>query len=147
KTDHVFPGETELSEYTKSIEDLLVEEGLVTREQIFEALKTERGSAPLCLLRLGLLAEKDFTQVWARHSGLHVRFVNPSEITEHLLQRFPETQAVELAALPIEQKENLISMAFREPPTSLQLVQLSRQMGAAIEPFLAPPSNINFSRN
>src|SRR5436853_5822771 len=49
KTAHVFPGEAELSEYKKNIEDLLVEEGLATREQISQALKVVRAaSAPLC---------------------------------------------------------------------------------------------------
>jgi len=147
KTAHVFPGEAELSEYTKTVEDLLVEEGLVTREQIFQALRVEQGSAPLCLLRLGLLAEKDFTQVWAKHSGLEVRFANPHEIPEPLLGRFPETQSIQAAAIPLEHKENLLSMGFREPPTSLQLAQISRQMGTSVQPFLVTPSNLAYARN
>jgi bacteriophage N4 adsorption protein B len=70
KTSHVFPGEAELREFKRTIEDLLVEEGLATREEIFQALKVEKGSsAPLALLRLGLLDEKSFTDVWARYSG------------------------------------------------------------------------------
>jgi len=147
KTSHVFPGEAELSEYTKSIEDLLVEEGLATREQIFQALKVQQGSAPLCLLRLGLLDEKQFTDIWAKHSGLDVRVINPHEIPEAFLRRFPEAQAMTAAALPFEEKERLLQMAFREPPTSLQLAQLSRQMGVSVQPFLARPSNLAYSRN
>src|SRR6266850_40183 len=87
KTAHVFPAEAQLAEYTKTIEDLLVEEGLVTHEQIVQALRMERGaSAPLSLLRMGLLDEKQFTAIWARHSGLAVRLVDPSQISTSLLQ-------------------------------------------------------------
>src|ERR1043166_1209936 len=147
KTSHVFPGEAELSEYTKSIEDLLVEEGLATREQIFDALKSGRGSAPFCLLRLGLLSEKDFTGVWARHSGLSTRLFDPHEIPDALLRRFPESQSLEMEAMPIGEKERLLQMAFAEPPSSQHLAQLSRQLGLSVQPFLMRPSMLEFARD
>lgn len=147
KTAHVFPGEAELAEYTKSIEDLLVEEGLVTREQIFEALKVEKGSAPLCLLRLGLLDEKHFTEVWCKYSRLGVRLINPYEVPQDLLRRFPETQSLELEAFPVEQKENQVVIAFREPPDAKQLERLGQQFGTKVQPVLARPSNLMFSRD
>jgi adsorption protein B len=148
KTTHVFPGEAELSEYKKTIEDLLVEEGLATREQIFQALKLEKsGSAPLCLLRLGLIDEIQFTEVWAKHSGLDVQFVNPFDIPESLLRRFPEEQSLKLEAIGVEEDDSHIRMVFREPPTSEQLERLKRQLGADIKPALARPSSIAFARN
>src|SRR5206468_817941 len=100
KTAHVFPAEAELAEYTKTIEDLLVEEGLVTHEQIVQALRVEKAaSAPLALWRMGLLDEKQFTAIWARHSGLAVRAVDPSQISMRLLQRFPEHRALHFQAM------------------------------------------------
>lgn len=147
KTTHVFPGEAQLAEYTKSIEDLLVEEGLATREQIFEALKLERGSAPLCLLRMGLLEEKHFTDVWSKYSRLEIRFVNPYEIPQDLLRKFPEKQSLELEAMPIALRENHVLMVFREAPAKEQLEKLHQQFGLTIQPFLARPSNIIFCRD
>src|SRR5438552_8572866 len=79
KTSHVFPAEAELAEYAKTIEDLLVEEGLVTHQQIVEALRLDRPdrgspsrstSAPLPLLRMRLLNETQFTSAWGKHSRL-----------------------------------------------------------------------------
>jgi bacteriophage N4 adsorption protein B len=148
KTSHVFPSEAVLSAYTKTVEDLLVEEGLVTRDQIADALqKVGAGSAPLCLLRLGLLAEKDFTTIWSRHSGLPVRFVNPYEVPLEVLRRFPETDSVERGAIPVTEQGGRLVMAFREPPTAGGLKQLSEQLGQPLEPVLAQPSNIEFSRH
>jgi len=148
KTTHVFPGEAELSEYRKTIEDLLVEEGLATRDQILQALEIGKaGSAPLCLLRLGLIDEKQFMEVWAKHSGVGVRFINPFDIPDELLRRFPEKQSLELEAIPVEQKAGRILMAFREPPAAGQLEQLGRLFGANLQPVLARPFSIAFARN
>lgn len=148
KTAHVFPGEAQLSEYRKSIEDLLVEEGLATREQIFQALKMEKaGSAPLNLLRMGLLDEQQFTQIWARHSALPVRFINPYEVSPILLRRFPEPQSVALESLPVEQRQDRTTVAFREPPANGVIPRIREYTGGGIEPFLARPSNIAYARD
>jgi adsorption protein B len=148
KTAHVFPGDAELSEYRKSIEDLLVEEGLATREQIFQALKVEKGgSAPLNLLRMGLLDEKQFTQIWSRHSSLPIRFVNPYDVSPNLLGRFPESQSLALQSLPVAQPEHHIDVAFREPPATEVQARLTGQLGGPVAPFLAQPSNIGYARD
>ena len=148
KTTHTFPGEAELSEYRKTIEDLLVEEGMATRDQIFQALKVEKsGSAPLCLLRLGLIDEKQFTEVWAKPSGLGVRFINPFDIAPDLLRRFPERQSLEFEAIPVKAEEGRLLMAFREPPGLEQLERLSRQLDLDVQAVLARPSSIAFARH
>jgi adsorption protein B len=148
KTAHSFPGEAELAEYTKTIEDLLVEAGLVTREQIAQALQLEpSGSAPLRLLRLGLLGERHFTEIWARHSGLPERFVDPAEVPGTLLRRFPETRSLELEALPVAQKAEHVLVAFREPPGEALVSNLERQFGKPVEAVLARPANIAFARD
>jgi adsorption protein B len=148
KTAHVFPGEAELREYAKTIEDLLVEQGLVTREQIFEALKTESGgSAPLCLLRLGLLDEEQFTGIWARHSGLPVRRLHPALLPLPILRRFPEAHSKQCQALPLEITNAHLVIAFREPPAPIQLRQLTRQLGQPVQPVLTWPSSLDYARD
>jgi len=148
KTAHVFPGEAELSEYIKTIEDLLIEEGLATHEQILHALQVEKaGSAPLCLLRMGLLDEKDFTQIWSKHSRLEARFINPAEIPAAPLRRFREADSLKLEAIPIEQKDDQLVMAFREPPGSELVARLNQQLGLRVQPVLSRPSNISYARD
>jgi hypothetical protein len=148
KTAHTFPAEADLAEYTKSIEDLLVEEGLVTREQIFDAVRLARGaSVPFALLRMGLLSEEDFTSVWAKHSGLDVRFIDPYRIPDDLFRGFPERQSMELRAVPVGQQDGRITVAFHEPPTALQLEALQPRFGRPVLPVLARGSNLAFARN
>jgi adsorption protein B len=159
KTAHLFPREQELAEFTRTIEDLLVEDGLVTREQIDQALRFEQPragsegrvtralSTPLCLLRMGLLDEKQFTNAWARHSRLQVRTFNPYEVPHSLLRRLPEQESIRLQAVPVEQREGGVTIAFCEPPAPEQLERLTRQFNASVRPVLARPSNLESVRD
>ena len=149
KTMHVFPGEAELSEYKRSIEDLLVAEGLVTRDQIVQALETQKDvSVPLALLRLGLIDEKQFTDIWSKYSHLTVQAINPSEVPGNLLFQFSEKQSAALEIIPVSQQNGTVLLALREPPTNGQLEQLRAQFGGQnIEAVLARPENIKFVRN
>jgi len=148
KTNHVFPAESELAEYTKTIEDLLIEEGLVTQEQIVRALKLEKGgSAPLSLLRMGLLDENQFTSIWAKHSGLATRLIDPDQIPISILERFDESKSLRHQTIPAAEIEQRLQMVFLEPPTSAELANLSRELRMTLEPFLGLPSSIAFARN
>ncbi|MCX6895972.1 MAG: hypothetical protein NTZ16_10840 [Verrucomicrobia bacterium] len=149
KTMHVFPGEAELSEYKRSIEDLLVAEGLVTRDQIVQALETQKDvSVPLALLRLGLIDEKQFTDIWSKYSHLPVKAVNPSEVPGNLLLQFSEKQSAALEIIPVSQHNGTVLLALREPPANGQLDQLRARFGGqTIEAVLARPENIKFVRN
>ena len=149
KTAHVFPGVSELSEYERSIEDLLVAEGLVTREQIMTAIKMEKGaSVPLALLRLGLLEEKQFTDVWSKYSRLEVLPVTPSEVPGALLKQFGEAQSVQLNAIPVGERNGAVLLALREPPLRGQLEGLRASFGGKpVSAVLAQPSNLSFVRD
>jgi bacteriophage N4 adsorption protein B len=147
KTAHVFPTEAELAEYRETIEDLLVEEGLVTREQILQALQLEKSaSAPLALLRMGLLQEKDFTDAWARFSKLPVRWIDASEVPLDVIEKFPESQSLKWEAMPVAKENGDIVVSFREPPGGEALRQLSEQLGAPLRPYLTRPSSISWAR-
>ena len=148
KTAHVFPGEAELSEYKRTIEDLLVSEGLVTREQIVAALEVEKvNSVPLALLRLGLLDEKQFTEIWAKYSKLSVRTISLAEVAPALFKELPEKKSIELAAVPINEEAGSVVLAVREPVAEGQGMELKQLFGGKkIQPVLAHPSNIELVR-
>ncbi len=147
KTAHVFPTESELAEYTETIEDLLVEQGLATREQIFQALKLQQGSsAPLSLFRMGLLPEKDFTEVWSKYSRLPVTLIDPARLPAELLQRFPESKSMELEALPFGVQNGKLQFGFREPPTQNALRHLQQLFERDLESHLVRPSNLAWAR-
>lgn len=148
KTAHVFPGEAELREYKRTIEDLLISEGLVTREQIVAALEMERGaSVPLALLRLGLLNEKQFTEIWSKYSRLPVKSFQLAEVQTPLLKKFAEQQAIELGVVPVREEDGSVVLGLREPLAEDQVRQLRAVFGGKeIRPALCVPSNLEFLR-
>ncbi|MFM2293815.1 MAG: putative transrane bacteriophage adsorption protein [Verrucomicrobiota bacterium] len=149
KTMHVFPGTAELQEYERSIEDLLVAEGLVTRQQIVTALEHQKNaSVPLALLRLGLIEEHQFTDVWAKHSHLPVMAVAPSEVSRNLFKEYSEKRSLENEAVPIGEQNGEYFLAFREPPAPGQTEKLRANFGGKkLNPVLMRPSNLRFVRD
>jgi hypothetical protein len=76
-----------------------------------------------------------------------VRLVDPNQIAVRILERFPEIESIKFEAMPAAEFEQRMMVVFREPPTSVQLAEISRHLQMAVQPFLAPPSNIIFARN
>lgn len=148
KTTHVFPGQAELAEYSRSIEDLLVEAGLVSKEQVDAAERQRQGeSMPYTLLRLGLIDETQFTEVWCRHSNLPQRLINPYDIPPDLLRLLPEGDAAEAHAIPLGREEDRVLVAFREPPDDARIARLAALLKSPIHTVLSRPSNIAFALN
>ena len=100
-------------------------------------------------LTLGSFTDPDQANLVTKtnSSGLGVRFINPFDIPEDLLRSFPEKQSLELGAIPVEQEQGRLLMAFREPPASGQVERLRRQFGLSVRPLLARPSSIVFARH
>ena len=148
KTAHVFPGEAELSEYKRTIEDLLVSEGLVTREQIVAALEVEKGaSVPMALLRLNLLDENQFTDIWSKYSKLPAQAFNPTQVSGSLLKQFSERQSVQLGMIPVKEENGIVTLALREPLVEGQAMELKNTFGGkTIQPVLCKPSNLELIR-
>jgi bacteriophage N4 adsorption protein B len=148
KTTHIFPGQAELAEFTRSIEDLLLEEGHVTKEALDQARQQQKGvSAPLALLRLGLIDEVAFTSVWARHSSMSVEMLDPAEVPLKLLNKIPERESMDDGLLPMGFDEKRIKMGFREPPGDARVQELQSRLGSPITRVLVTPSNLAFARN
>jgi hypothetical protein len=149
KTKHIFPGSAELGEFTRSVEDLLIDEGYVLRNDLENILgKNRYRSAPRALLEMGLIDEEQFCDIWARHSGLQARTVEALEIEETLLDSWPEKSAVRYEGMPVHQRpDGPIVFAFAEPPSERDLHHVGETIGSPVEPVLTAPSHIRTLRN
>jgi hypothetical protein len=78
---------------------------------------------------------------------LRTRWVDPSQISGRTLSRFSESRSLHFQAMPVQEIEHRLVVVFREPPTSAQLAEMSRELRIAVEPFLARPANIAMARN
>ncbi|MFM2082952.1 MAG: Type secretion system protein N-terminal domain, partial [Verrucomicrobiota bacterium] len=100
------------------------------------------------LLRLGLIEEHQFTDVWAKHSRLPIMAVTPSEVPRALYKEYSEKRSLENEAVPIGEKNGEIQFALREPPATGQIDKLRANFGGkTLQPVLIRPSNLRFVRD
>src|SRR3989344_6119959 len=111
------------------------------------SLQPKGESMPVTLLRLGLIDEAQFTEVWCRHSNLPEKLINPYEIPPELLRLLPENQAAQMCAIPVGRENEHVMIAFSEPPQAEQLERLGTIFRAPLNAVLSRPSNITFSSN
>lgn len=149
KTTHVFPGSAELEEYARCVEDLLVDEGYISRPELQEILGKNTGlSAPRALLEMQLIDEDQFLDVWSRFSRLKPEIITPDDIDTSLVDSWSESQAVRFRAMPaVRNSEGEQIFAFTEPPSAEDLSAVAEIVGTPLEARLFRPSNFMALRN
>jgi adsorption protein B len=149
KTSHVFPGTARLQEFTRSVEDMLVEEGLVSRIDLEKILSEKQGhSAPQAMLDMQLIDEDQFTGVWSRFSGLKSKIMIPEDITEGQISHWSESQALRYRAMPAPSGDDGIAVfGFVEPPDKENLRSVAESFGSPVEARLLTPSNFTALRH
>ncbi|MFZ4776197.1 MAG: glycosyltransferase [Terrimicrobiaceae bacterium] len=148
KTAHEFPGTAELQEFSRSIDDLLIDEGYVSRPDLQEILANNvDSSAPEALLRLRLIDEEQFTDIWSRFSGLPARIVTPEDVPSDGLDEWPESLAVKFRAMPAGRiSDGPRAFVFSEPPDEKVVVEVEKIVGNTLHVSLARPGNIQSIR-
>jgi adsorption protein B len=149
KTRHDFPGAEALSEFERSIEDLVVEEGYATREQLEDAVRrNDNLSAPEALLRLNLIDEEQYTGLWKKFTGLDERAVTIEDVSGVLFPAWTEDRACRYRAMPCTAGgEEGVGFVFQEPPSAAATAEIEALAGGRVSPHLARPGNLRYLRN
>ncbi|MBI2867037.1 MAG: type II/IV secretion system protein [Chloroflexi bacterium] len=124
---------------------MLVETGLLSKEQAAQALETarhERLSLGRVLARDGLVMSRDLAALTALHLGLTMVDLRSQAIDKEAIALLPEDLARRYTALPVRKENGRLGIAMVDP-TDLQLIQdLTARTGHAIEPLIATPEDI-----
>ncbi|MEI8294287.1 MAG: glycosyltransferase [bacterium] len=149
KTTHLFPDKAKLEEYSRSVEDLLVEDGYVSRPELQQILNQHKGlSAPRALLDMQLIDEDQFLDIWSRFARLQPETLTPEDISLESLECWSEAHAVRFQAMPTTVGEDgALAFAFTEPPSESDLQTVAELAGAPVEARLFRPSNLSALRN
>ncbi|HYZ41127.1 MAG TPA: glycosyl transferase family protein, partial [Stellaceae bacterium] len=110
KTAHSFPGEELLAIYRRKLGDILIERGLVTKEQLDRGLAAQAATGrPLgsAIVDLGALDEDVLIEVLCDQLHLsRAPALDPYGISLDLLRRLPEHCAKALSVFPIEENDD-----------------------------------------
>lgn len=126
--------------------ELLVGRGLVTEDQLNQALTEQRASGKRLgniLVELGFLGERVLTDVLAEQLGLSVVNLSRAEIDPEIVALLSEKDARRLGALPTHRDGSRIEVAVADPLTENLDKQLIELLGSLVRIKLAVHSDLD----
>ena len=103
---------------TERLGDLLVREGLITREQLSQALQEQRNSGMrlgYTLVKLGLVEETEITKMLARQYRMPAVDLARFEVDPRIVKLIPAEIAVRHTVLPLKREGRTLTVAMSDP--------------------------------
>lgn len=129
--------------------ELLISEGLLTPDQLEEALKCQvifgikLGSS---LIELGFIDENRLVKLLSKKLGVPaVTRKELMEIPHSVYSLLPSSVAEQYRVLPFRLENRRLSVAMSDPSDFTAIDELSFVTGYIIQPFIAPDINISFA--
>ncbi|MBK5093227.1 MAG: Flp pilus assembly complex ATPase component TadA [Actinobacteria bacterium] len=125
---------------TKSLTSLLIEDGLVTQEQLREALeeKEDTGkSLARTLVEMGIVSEVKLTEVLANHLGLEFVDLGNLHVDMTAVALLDEKIASRHLTLPIGYEDDTLIVAMADPTNIFALDDVRMYTGHQIRPVVA----------
>jgi type IV pilus assembly protein PilB len=134
----------------KRLPDMLLEQELVTREQLEECVEIQRKtgrSLPKILVAKGYLGEEDLVITLSEQLGIpHIRLVHYS-VPKEVLAEVPETLARQYQMLPVSVTGDVLTLAMADPLNIMALDDLRMLTSYDIEPVVAVSSELDDAIN
>lgn len=123
----------------KRLGDLLVESGLITKEQLEEALKDKAPDEKLgdALLRLGLITEQQLIEVLEFQLGVPHISIHQFAVDPDTVQLVPREIAKRYQVMPIRTENNQLFVAMADPMDYFAIEELRMATGYQIVPAIA----------
>src|SRR5213594_3542058 len=126
--------------------DLLVTGGVITPQQLREALDYQRikgGRLGICLIKLGYLTEDILHSVLTRQFGVALVDLASCEVEADVVKLLPRDCVVRYQVMPVKRTGNVLYVALSDPNDVVVLDELRFRTGCKIiEPLLARESEI-----
>lgn len=134
----------------KRLGDLLVDAGVLTEEQLMEALQKQRELGLRLgetLIELHFTDENEITEALHRQMGFPIAKLREAKLTPEVVALLPETIVRKHRVVPFEVDEenpNILRVAMEDPLDILAIDDLSIVTNMQIEAMVATPSDIHF---
>jgi len=132
-------------EKATSLTNLLIEDGLVTRQQLLEALEKKQDSGrslARTLVEMGIVSEVKLTEVLAHHLDLPFIELGNYEIDAAAVILLDERIARRHLALPIAYVDGALIVAMADPTNIFALDDVKMYTGQQIRPVVATKGDI-----
>ncbi len=130
--------------------DVLLEQGLITDEQLRECVSIQRAtgqSLASILLSKNYLSEEDLVVTLSDQLGIpHIRVAN-YKIAQEVLNEVPESLARQYQMLPVSVTGDVLTLAMSDPLNIMALDDLRMLTSYEIEPVVAVASELSAAIN
>jgi hypothetical protein len=122
--------------------DMLLNAGLISREQFEEALRNRvlyGGKIGTSLIELGYISEEDLARFLGKKLG--VPYVNPDQllaIPPETIELLPRELALKYGAIPLSLEKKRLSLVMADPADLYALDEISFITGYSIRPLITP---------
>lgn len=127
------------------IGDLLLEAGLITSEQLEEALKSQKqlgGRLGSILVKMGLISEDAVTSFLSQQYGVPSINLDDFEIDHAICKLIPVKTAVKYEVIPISRIGSTLTVAMVDPSNVFAIDDIKFMTGYNVEPVVAPETAI-----
>jgi len=150
KTAHSFPGEELLAIYRRKLGDILIERGLITKEQLDRGLAAQAATGrPLgaAIVDIGELDEDALIEVLCDQLHLsRAHTLDPYSTSLSLLRRLPEHCAKALSVFPLDEKDDgNIVLACAVIPDRRGILELEAALGVRVDFQLARRAEVTLA--
>jgi type IV pilus assembly protein PilB len=125
--------------------EMLLKAGLITQQQLDEALKVQKtngGRLGFNLVKLGHVKEEDITSLLSEQYGVPAIHLEHFEIDESILRHIPSDIARKYLAIPIERTGATLTVAMADPSNVFALDDIRFLTGYQVEPVVASEASI-----
>ena len=112
---------------TERLGDLLIRDGLITREQLQQALTEQKGTGNrlgYTLVKLGFVEETEITKMLARQYRMPAVDLSRFEVDERIVKLVPAEVAVRHTVLPLKREGRTLTVAMSDPTNGSVLEDL-----------------------
>lgn len=144
KTSHDFPSVSVLNRALRPLGQILVEQGVITPEQLTQALENRTVGLRLggSMLHQGLISAEQLAAALAAQNNVSWRSIGFADCSPEALARVPAAMALRYAVLPLVIEGSLLTVAREEGFDPVSLAALERRTGLSIQYIIVPRGQV-----
>ena len=130
----------------KAIGEMLLDQDVITQEQLNEALEEQKKSARLLgkiLIDLGYAREENILKALGSQVDMKVRDLSKIEISKEVIDKVPASLAQIYNIVPVEFEDNLLTVALSDPLNINILDDLRFVLNCEVRSIIAKEEDIN----
>ncbi|MHC4606374.1 MAG: GspE/PulE/PilB domain-containing protein [Planctomycetota bacterium] len=129
----------------KMLGEILIEEGLVTQEQVQEALRKQQETAELlgeCLVRLGFVQETDIARALAKQFGLPFIEADQYDIQRDVVSLIPSDMMLHNGFIVLDKIGKVLTVAVSGVISAEVFEDLERRTGSEVFVFVSTGTQV-----